>query len=104
MTWRVVFDPHALQQIDEAAEWWAENRSLEQALRWTAEIYDAIARLQDRALLNPFAPETRTIGREVRQLLFGLGGKPTHRVLYFVEGSTVVVAAVRHVARAVPER
>ena len=36
MSYRVVLLPRAEQQLYEAALWWADNRSLDQALRWLA--------------------------------------------------------------------
>jgi hypothetical protein len=35
----------------------------------------------------------------VRQLLYGIGRKPTHRAVFEVRGDTVYVLAVRHLAQ-----
>ena len=34
MSYQIVLLPRAEQQLYETALWWADNRSLEQALRW----------------------------------------------------------------------
>ena len=36
----------------------------------------------------------------LRQITFGLGNKPTHRVVFEIRGDTVYVLAVRHLAQA----
>ncbi|HEV3003354.1 MAG TPA: hypothetical protein VGX78_02790, partial [Pirellulales bacterium] len=45
------------------------------------------------------AAESSDFPYEVRELYFGLRSKPTHRVLFTVAETTVVVLTVRHVAR-----
>jgi plasmid stabilization system protein ParE len=45
MTCTVITTERAAQEIEDAAAWWAENRSVEQAERWYRGIRAAIAGL-----------------------------------------------------------
>lgn len=42
MTYTVVISERAAVDIEEAATWWAHERSIEQASRWYAKAYKAI--------------------------------------------------------------
>jgi plasmid stabilization system protein ParE len=87
--------------LTDSAVWWAENRSAEQALRWLDGFEQAIAALAEH-------PERHGVAREdglydlpytVRQLLYGIGRKPSHRAVFEVRGDTVYVVAIRHLAQ-----
>lgn len=99
MSRRVVLSVRATKQIDQSAEWWAHHRSIEQASRWLAEIHDAIAQLAERAEMFPTCPDAKPSSRDIREMLFGLSGKVTHRVIYSLTDERVMIIAVRHVAQ-----
>ena len=42
MTYRVVLTLRAADQLESAAQWWEENRSVKQAALWYAGFSDAI--------------------------------------------------------------
>ncbi|MFV2067987.1 MAG: type II toxin-antitoxin system RelE/ParE family toxin [Pirellulales bacterium] len=101
MTYRVIVLPRAERQLYEIALWWSENRSPEQAFRWLDGFEAAIAGLAE-------SPDTYGIAREqelydfpftVRQLLYGVEQKPTHRAIFEIHGDTVYVHAIRHLAQ-----
>lgn len=101
MTYRVIILPRAEQQLYESALWWSEFRSPEQAIRWLDGFEVAIAGLAD-------SPDKHGIAREnelfdfpftVRQLLYGVGRKPTHRAVFEIRGDTVYVHAIRHLVQ-----
>lgn len=101
MTYEVIVLPRAEAQLLEAAIWWSKNRSVEQAYRWLDGFEAAIASLAK-------APEKRGVAREdglydfpftVRQLLYGLGKRPSHRAIFEIRGATVYVHAIRHLAQ-----
>ncbi len=90
----------ALRHIEEAAAWWAEHRSLPQALRWLERIHQQIATLAENPDRCSFAHESPRFSFQLRELLFGTSRRPTHRILFRIVGDAVEVLAVRHASRA----
>jgi plasmid stabilization system protein ParE len=88
----------AKADIQEAYQWWAENRSADQAAEWYERIFEAIYTLQSMPARCPRAPESSLSLAEVRQLLFGVGSRPTHRIVFHFdqEADTVTILRVRH--------
>ena len=74
----VVLSEQASRDIDAAYTWWAENRSVEQASRWYLGIVQRLLVLEKSPELCPLAPEDRFLPYVLRQILFGLGSRPTH--------------------------
>ncbi len=101
MSYRVFFTSRAKLQLSQSALWWAEHRSADQAHRWLNEFEEAINGLQERPERHGLARENETDDwpNAVRQLLYGLGSKPTHRAVFEVRGDVVYVLAVRHLAQ-----
>lgn len=89
----------AEQDIQSAFEWWRDNRSASEAERWYQSIYPAIETLQSMPHRCAFATERELIGVELRQLLYGIGRRPTHRILFSVENETVIILRVLHNAQ-----
>ncbi len=75
--------------------WWGENRSRDQAVRWFLGIDGVIAGLAETAERHPLAtePVLRQLG--IRQASFGLGRRPSHRIVYLIDGDIVIVYRVR---------
>lgn len=95
----VIILPEAEENILAVAKWWAENRSVEQAERWYDGILDAIDSLEINPDRCPPARENAKFPYDIRELHFGLGSHPTHRVIYTVRPDSVVVLSVRHAAQ-----
>ena len=95
----IILQPEAEEQIISAARWWAQHRSAEQAERWYAGILDAIGSLADTASRHPAAHENEQFPCDLRQMNFGIGRRPTHRVLFTIRPDAVVVLSVRHAAQ-----
>lgn len=91
--------PRAKNQLYDAALWWADHRSLEEAAHWLTEIESAIQELGRNAEQWPLASESSQFDFELRQLSFGVSRRPTHRVLFSIQGNRVVIYAVRHLAQ-----
>lgn len=96
---RVVISDRAEAEINAAHAWWAENRSAAQADRWYDGILSAICRLELDGARRPLAHENDRFPFEVRQLNFGLGRRPSHRVLFTIRPDCVYVLAVVHVSQ-----
>lgn len=88
----------AKADIQEAYDWWSENRSAIQAAEWYERIFEAIATLQNMPERCPNVPEAGLSRVGVRQLLFGIGYRPTHRVVFHfdLDADTVTILRVRH--------
>ena len=99
MTYEVYVTDKASRQLEAAARWWAENRSVEQARRWYDGFVAAIRSLAKNPQQFPLAPETDAFPIAMRQLVYGLGRKKTHRAVFAVRPDRVVVYAVRHLAQ-----
>jgi len=89
----------AEQQLNDAVDWWAEHRSAEQASRWHAGIAEAMLSLSINPERCRLARENPSVPIEIRELHYGLGRRPSHRVIFAVRQDRVVVYAIRHVAQ-----
>lgn len=88
----------AKADIQEAYDWWSENRSATQAAEWYERIYEAITTLQSMPERCPHVSDAGLSRSGIRQLLFGIGSRPTHRVVFYFdpEMDTVTILRVRH--------
>lgn len=89
----------AEQDIRADFAWWRDNRSAEQAARWYEAIYPAIDTLSQMPQRCPRARESDAYPGELRELHFTIGRRPTHRILFAIEGETVFVLRVRHTSQ-----
>ena len=99
MSFRVVITEQAEREIQSAFNWWAEHRSKSQADRWYAGLGKAIADLSENPERHGQSRERDRFAHEIRDLLFGLARRPTHRAVFAIRGAEVVVLTVRHVAQ-----
>ena len=86
-------------ELIEASLWWAEHRSHKQASEWSRKFQDAIQTLSDNPERHQLARESDSFPFDLRQLLFGVSAKPTHRAIYRIRDQQVVVYGIRHVAQ-----
>ena len=100
MIYRVSIVPRARRQLLDAALWWSDNRSTEQAVRWLDGFEAALQTLTNDPERFPLATESAAYPVLIRQLLYGLGRTKTHRALFEFRGGEVIVHAVRHLAQA----
>lgn len=89
----------AWQDVREAYRWWRDHRSAIEAGRWYDEIVPAMYSLAELADTCPFAPEADLHPNGLREFYFGIGSRPTHRIIYYIDGSVVVLLRVLHTAR-----
>lgn len=89
----------AAREIGEAAAWWAREHSVGEAERWYQGIREAIERLAMLPRRCPRIDEQDASTYEIRELQYGHGSAPTHRVVFAIIGERVVVLTVRHLAR-----
>ena len=99
MNYSVRIAHRAKADLRESLRWWTENRSEEQAVRWYVEIHDAIQTLAELPQRCPLARESADATEELRELHFGLGSRPTHRIIFVINPDAVRVLAIRHTAQ-----
>jgi plasmid stabilization system protein ParE len=99
VTFRVLIEPRAEQDIAHAARWIRDqSKTTSTALRWARGIRSKIAALSTNPQRCPIDPDSDAYGEVVRVLLHGKRhGK--YRILFAVRGTTVHVLTVRHAAR-----
>jgi plasmid stabilization system protein ParE len=96
---KLVITDLAEGDIQQAYDWWRDRRSSEQAARWYERIQPAIGTLRKMADRCPHSPETDLHPLGLRELYFGLGRRPSHRIVFTIDGTTVTVLRVRHSAQ-----
>ena len=96
------YDVHLTDRAEnnwrEAYEWYAE-RSREAAEAWYDAMLATLNSLKHEPERCPLADENLRFPTELRQLNFGSGRKITHRVIFSIRPSKVVIYAIRHVAQ-----
>lgn len=95
----VLFTRKAEQAFVEAFNWYAE-RSVDAAGKWHAAVTAAVATLEHSADRCPAARERDRFSIDLRQHVFAVGAKPTHRLVFAIRNERVVVYAIRHLAQA----
>ncbi|HMD85225.1 MAG TPA: type II toxin-antitoxin system RelE/ParE family toxin [Terriglobia bacterium] len=98
MAFRVEQTLKAKRDLDLILEWLLTQYAGERGLRWFQGLKEAVASLPELPQRCPLAPENAEFPFEGRQLLYGR--KPhVYRILFAIEGDTVVVLHIRHARR-----
>jgi len=95
MKFEVVLSDRALSQLDAACSWYSENAS-HVATDWYNGFLDALQGLEENPERFGLARENKAFPVEIRQLLFGVGRRKTHRAVFSIHGRRVIVRAIRH--------
>ncbi|RIK84846.1 MAG: hypothetical protein DCC68_00725 [Planctomycetota bacterium] len=100
MSHRIELSPRVRREMREAVRWWAENHSEEQSQRWFVAAVRALRSLRWRAGRCPVAPEDGIVPFTIYQHTFGLGRRPSHRIVFAMKpDDAVYILTVRHLAR-----
>ncbi len=99
MKYTIVITHPAEIQLATNSQWWAEDRSVDQAIRWYEGFLAAIESLEQHPDRCPLARENDRFDVEIRELHYGLGSRPTHRAVFKIEDDRVLILAVRHGAQ-----
>jgi plasmid stabilization system protein ParE len=94
VTFKVILQPVAEEEIEAAFLYLASEASLETAVRWYNELETAIATLDQMPRRCSLASENDFFEEEIRQLLVA-----PYRVLFTILGNRVHLLHVRHTAR-----
>lgn len=99
MRFRVEISPQARIELCNSALWWAEHRSRDQAAKWLKGFQSALRLLSHNPDRWPLAPENGVVPFELREMLYGVGRRKTHRAIFRIREGRVVVYAIRHLAQ-----
>ena len=95
MAFRVEFSEQADRDLNDLFGWLQAQHAGEAGLRWFLKLQDGCESLDTMPQRCSLAPESEEFPFEVRQLIYGR--KPHfYRVLFTIEGETVVILNVRH--------
>ena len=91
MTYRIVIEPTAEREIRSAVRWRTEHGSPTVAARWYNGLIKKIDTLRRHPSRCPLAAETDKFPEEIRELLYGRGGKRTHkhRIIFTIRDDAV---------------
>lgn len=95
MKYRLTITGPAKEDIRQNHQWWAENRSEEQADRWLIGIDAVIRSLSEIAEGYSYASEPALKNQGIRQCNFGVSDHPTHRILYGIQEGVVIIYRIR---------
>lgn len=93
----VVLTATAQQQMNAAADWYAEENPTI-AANWFNGLIARLNSLSDNPDQYVVARESEFLPVELRQMLYGSGKRITHRILFVICEHQVVVYQIRHVA------
>jgi plasmid stabilization system protein ParE len=99
MKYTVVLSPEAVREIRHSFHWWAAHRSQQQAIRWHKACIRALRSLQSNPQRWPLSREAPAFPFPIRDRHFGIGRRPTHRIVFRVVVNEVHVLLLRHVAQ-----
>ncbi|MCA9120969.1 MAG: type II toxin-antitoxin system RelE/ParE family toxin [Planctomycetaceae bacterium] len=99
MTYRLNVTNKARDDITRNASWWAENHSLEEALKWHDAIYAQLDTLLSFPERHAVAPENDEFEYEIREKPIGVGPKPSYRAIFTIVDDEIRVLAVHRAAQ-----
>ena len=99
MKYRVVIHSDAMEDIRRNARWWAEHHSEQQALAWYDHALDSLYNLDQLPERHPVSAENADFTYEIRDLLFGLGSRPSYRAIFTIQKQVVHVLTVQRSAQ-----
>jgi plasmid stabilization system protein ParE len=94
MIYSVEILPQALDNIESAYRWMADNIGAERAEQWYEELMIAVQSLEKFPNRASKAPEAAEFEQDVRQLLIGKNRQ--YRILFLVIEAHVYILYVRH--------
>ncbi|GAB4157581.1 MAG: hypothetical protein Tsb009_34680 [Planctomycetaceae bacterium] len=98
MAYRISVTNLAVNAMDATVKWYGEQVP-DLGRQWRLGMEAAIKSLAENPERCSLIPELEGSELEIRELLYGIGRRKTHRILFRIVEQTVEVLAVRHVAQ-----
>jgi len=95
MTFQVRVSPRAEEDIERNARWWADNHSVDQAVRWFYAVREQLKALSSFPESHGLSFENDDFPYEIRDKPVGLGSRPGYRAVFTIVEDTVHVLTVR---------
>ena len=95
MSFKVAIQETAHQDIERNALWWADNHSVDEAIKWKAAIYEQLRELETMPPRHPLAVENPAFSFDIREKLVGLGHIRSYRAVFTIVENDVHVLTVR---------
>ncbi|MEO8497330.1 MAG: type II toxin-antitoxin system RelE/ParE family toxin, partial [Planctomycetota bacterium] len=95
MKYDVKIHPGAIEDIKRNSQWWAESHSETQALAWYEHAIASLAKLEQMPSRHGLSFENKDFSYEIRDLLFGLGPRPSYRAVFTIVENTVHVLTIQ---------
>ena len=99
MSYRILVTEQAHRDLRQACGWWVRNHSSERAGEWFDGFARAVQLVGENPERFPLAHEDGAFSSQIRQFSYGLAKHPTHRAVFTIRRSTILVLRVRHLAR-----
>ena len=94
MTYWLNVTNQARDDLARNANWWAENHSLEEALKWYDSVYEQLNELLLIPASHGFAAENDSFSYELREKLVG-GKRRSYRAVFTIVETEVRILTVR---------
>ncbi|MFC1758465.1 type II toxin-antitoxin system RelE/ParE family toxin [Planctomycetota bacterium] len=98
MSFWLIVTNQARDSITRNASWWAENHSLDEALKWYDSVYEQLNELLAFPESHGLAAENESFPYELREKLVG-GKTRTYRAIFTIVDTEVRVLTVRRAAQ-----
>ena len=102
MTYRVILQHLAIEDLDDAFAW-AARKAPATAARWLERFQATLQRLDTNPQRCPRAREHDKVDVELREILFGKMPN-VYRIIFLIDGDTVHVLRIRRAQRRTPTR
>ena len=99
MNYGLVLTARARADILRNAEWWAENHSPDHAFAWFDSIYEQLESLRMMPERFSIAPENGSVKVEIREMLLGVGSRPSYRAVFTIKSHEVHVLTFRRASQ-----
>lgn len=99
MRFRVTVQPQAKEDIARNAIWWADNHSVEQAIKWAEVVEEQLTDLEKNPDRFGFADENDQYDYDLRQMPLGLGKRRSYRAVFIIKDDAVQVLTIRRASQ-----
>ncbi len=101
MRYQVRLTDKAESDVDSVLRWFTTQQANSAGATWLSALMSRLSTLESNPDRCPIADESVDVGVEIRELLFGKR-RGKYRLLFRIEGKTVLILRIWHTARDTP--